>query len=82
MPPRATDAAWDAVPGFWSTIGTRTVKYASWGDGYDEVRVDDNGGGWTAWYGLDGRCVGVLTHERDEDYERGSELVAAGEPMP
>ena len=24
------------------------------------------------------RCVGVITHERDEDYERGTELVAAG----
>ncbi len=26
---------WDAVPGFWSTIGSRTLKHAAWGDGYD-----------------------------------------------
>jgi hypothetical protein len=42
----------------------------------------DGGDGWTAWYGHEGRCVGVLTHQRDEDYERGSELVAAGAPLP
>jgi len=33
------DASWDAVPGFWSTIGTRTLKYAAWGDGYDEASL-------------------------------------------
>jgi hypothetical protein len=41
------------------------------------VSVEDHGGGaFTAWY-LDeaGVLVGVLTHERDEDYERGRELV-------
>ena len=27
---------WDDVPGFWSTIGEHTLKYAAWGDGYDE----------------------------------------------
>lgn len=77
------DAAWDAVPGFWSVIGGRTLKYAAWGDGWDEVRlVDHPGGGFTAWYGRDGATVGVLTHEADEDYERGSELVATGAPLP
>jgi 3-phenylpropionate/trans-cinnamate dioxygenase ferredoxin reductase subunit len=76
-------AAWDAVPGFWSTIGRRTLKYAAWGDGFEECvmqRHDD--GGLTAWYGAGGRIVGVLTHEADADYERGSELIADGAPYP
>ncbi len=72
---------WDAVPGFWSTIGDHTIKYAAWGDGFDQTRLEDHGdGAFTAWYGLGGRLVGVLTHERDKDYERGSELIAQGEP--
>ncbi len=72
-------AEWDAVPGFWSTIGTRTLKHAAWGDGFDEVRFDAHAdGGFTAWYGRDGRLVGVLAHEADDDYERGRELIAEG----
>lgn len=70
---------WDQVPGFWSTIGRRTLKYAAWGDGYDETRFERHGdGAFTVWYGLDGRYVGVLTHEADQSYERGSELIKAG----
>jgi 3-phenylpropionate/trans-cinnamate dioxygenase ferredoxin reductase component len=75
------EAAWDQVPGFWSTIGVRTLKYAAWGDGFDRTRFErHSNGGFTAWYGLEGRTVGVLTHETDEDYERGSELIARGAP--
>ena len=75
------DAVWDAVPGFWSTIGDHVLKYAAWGDGFDASRFEDYGdGAFAAWYGLEGRIVGVLTHERDEDYERGSELIARGAP--
>ena len=45
------EAAWTTVPGFWSTIGERTLKYAAWGDGFDEVRVREHGdGAFTAWY--------------------------------
>ena len=78
------DTVWDAVPGFWSTIGRRTLKHAAWGDGFASARlVEGDGGGWTVWYAdADGRCVGVLTHERDDDYERGRALVAAGEAPP
>jgi NADPH-dependent 2,4-dienoyl-CoA reductase/sulfur reductase-like enzyme len=76
------DARWDAVPGFWSTIGMRTVKQHAWGDGWDAVHVDSDAEGFTAWYGREGVLVGVLTHERDRDYERGGELVAAGAPFP
>jgi NADPH-dependent 2,4-dienoyl-CoA reductase/sulfur reductase-like enzyme len=76
-------ARWDGVPGFWTTIGRRTLKYAAWGDGYDESRlVAHPDGAFTVWYERHGAVVGVLTHERDEDYERGREIVRAGGPMP
>ena len=77
------DAAWSAAPGFWSTIGTRALKHVAWGDGYDEARmVVHPGGAFTVWYGADGITVGVLTHECDEDYERGRELIEQGRPLP
>jgi 3-phenylpropionate/trans-cinnamate dioxygenase ferredoxin reductase component len=77
------EAEWDEVPGFWSKIGERTLKYAAWGDGFDEQRLVEHGGGaFTVWYARDGVAVGVLTHECDEDYEHGRELVAAGERLP
>lgn len=73
------DAVWDDVPGFWSTIGQRTLKYAAWGDGYDEVRFEPGADGtFTAWYGREGKLVGVLAHDTDPDYERGQELIAQG----
>jgi 3-phenylpropionate/trans-cinnamate dioxygenase ferredoxin reductase subunit len=73
------DAEWDEVPGFWSTIGGHTLKYAAWGDGFDHDRLVDYGdGAFTVWYTRAGIAVGVLTHERDEDYERGRELIARG----
>lgn len=74
-------ASWDAVPGFWSTIGRRTLKYAAWGDGYDEMRLERrDGGAFTAWYGKEGKLVGVLTHDADDDYQQGSERIAKGAP--
>ncbi len=77
------DARWEQAPGFWSTIGERTLKYVAWGDGHDEVRLDrGDDGSFTAWYGQDGVTVGVLTHERDDDYERGRTLVEGGEALP
>jgi 3-phenylpropionate/trans-cinnamate dioxygenase ferredoxin reductase subunit len=75
------DARWDAVPGFWSTIGDRTLKYAAWGDGFDQSRLEQHeAGAFSAWYGRDGRVVGVLTHNADEDYDRGRSLIAEGAP--
>ncbi|MGA9856688.1 MAG: FAD-dependent oxidoreductase [Solirubrobacteraceae bacterium] len=71
--------AWSDVPGFWSTIGERTLKYAAWGDGFDETRLSEGpDGSFTVWYGRDGRVAGVLAHDADPDYERGRELIAAG----
>jgi 3-phenylpropionate/trans-cinnamate dioxygenase ferredoxin reductase subunit len=78
----AADAAggeqdtWDSPPGFWSTIGTRTLKYSAWGDGHDDERVVEDDSGFTVWYSDDqGELVGVLTHEHDDDYERGGDLL-------
>ena len=75
---------WETAPGFWSTIARRTLKYVAWGDGYEHVRVEHHGGrAFTAWYSdRRGICVGALCHDRDEDYERGRELIEAGEPAP
>lgn len=76
------DACWDAVPGFWSTIGSRTLKYAAWGDGFDHCRLERHGGGaFTVWYSREGVLVGVLAHDRDEDYEAGQELIRAARPV-
>jgi NAD(P)H-nitrite reductase large subunit len=77
------EARWDVAPGFWSTIGEHTLKYVAWGDGFDEARLVDHGGGaFTVWYGDQGTTVGVLTHERDADFESGRELVESGAPLP
>ena len=80
-PPPARRPQWNEVPGFWSTIGTHTLKYAAWGDGYEQSRLEHTpGGGFEAWYGRDGRIVGVLANDADEAYERGRELIAEGAP--
>jgi 3-phenylpropionate/trans-cinnamate dioxygenase ferredoxin reductase component len=76
---------WTDVPGFWTTIGRHTLKYAAWGDGHDHCRFVEGEGdddAFTVWYERSGVTVGVLTHERDEDYERGSELIARGGAAP
>ncbi|WOO97007.1 NAD(P)/FAD-dependent oxidoreductase [Micrococcus terreus] len=71
--------AWESIPGFWSTIGEHTIKYSAWGDGYESVEFVERTGGFTAWYGdAEGRLVGVLTYNADDDYERGQDLLRAG----
>jgi NADPH-dependent 2,4-dienoyl-CoA reductase/sulfur reductase-like enzyme len=77
------DAQWQDVPGFWSTIGEETLKYAAWGDGHDRCRLEErSGGSFTVWYSREEKLVGALTHDRDEDYERAQELIAAGASAP
>jgi NADPH-dependent 2,4-dienoyl-CoA reductase/sulfur reductase-like enzyme len=77
------EASWAEVPGFWSTIGDRTLKYAAWGDGFDDASLIDHGGGaFTVWYSREGVTVGVLTHDADHDYERGQRLIEQRRPMP
>lgn len=73
------DARWSEVPGFWSTIGTHTLKYAAWGDGFSELRFTPGAdGAFCVAYGNAGRLVGVLTHGEDDAYERGRQLIEAG----
>ena len=54
---------------------------SAWGDGFDEARFE---GARRRLHGLvrarRRAIVGVLTHERDADYERGVELIARGAP--
>ncbi|MGH2833542.1 MAG: NAD(P)/FAD-dependent oxidoreductase, partial [Solirubrobacteraceae bacterium] len=77
------DAHWQDVPGFWSSIGPHTIKYAAWGDGHDSSRlVEHSEDAFTVWYSREGKLVGVLAHRRDEDYEHGRKLIAAGAPPP
>ena len=75
-------ASWHEVPGFWSTIGDTTIKYHAWGDGFDSSRVVDHDGGFTVWYEADGKAVGVLTCNADDDYDHGGSLIAARRPAP
>ncbi len=76
-------AQWSQVPGFWSVIGPHTLKYAAWGDGYDEERFEPRGEeAFAVFYGAEDRYVGVLAHDSDADYERGRELVENGAPWP
>jgi 3-phenylpropionate/trans-cinnamate dioxygenase ferredoxin reductase component len=76
------EATWTMAPGFWSTIGNKTLKYWAWGDGWDEKRFFEKGESFTVWYGQQGCVVGVLAHCSDEDYEAGRELVESGAPLP
>jgi 3-phenylpropionate/trans-cinnamate dioxygenase ferredoxin reductase component len=75
-------ATWHAVPGFWSSIGDATVKYHAWGDGFHSSRVMERDDGFTVWYEADGKAVGVLTCNADDDYDLGEALIAAGRPSP
>jgi 3-phenylpropionate/trans-cinnamate dioxygenase ferredoxin reductase component len=70
------EGSWDDAPGFWSTIGGHTIKYAGWGDGWDERRFEPgDDGAFACWYGRDGELVGVAAHEDDGAYERGRRLI-------
>ncbi len=69
-------ATWDVAPSFWSTIGEHTVRYAGWGDGWDEARFEPGeDGAFACWYERDGEVVGVLTHEDDGAHEKGRRLM-------
>jgi 3-phenylpropionate/trans-cinnamate dioxygenase ferredoxin reductase component len=75
------EAAWSMAPGFWSTIGDKTIKYWAWGDGWDEQSFESTGETFTVWYGKEGALVGVLSHNSDKDYERGRGLIERGKPF-
>jgi hypothetical protein len=45
--------------------------------------VEHGDDGFTVWYSAgDDTTVGVLTYQADDDYDRGEELITAGEPPP
>jgi 3-phenylpropionate/trans-cinnamate dioxygenase ferredoxin reductase subunit len=73
---------WDSVPGFWTTIGDATLKYHAWGDGFDRAAFVERADGFTVWYEKDGATVGILTHNADDDYDRGEELIQHHKPIP
>ena len=73
------EAAWSSTPGFWSTIGDKTLKYWAWGDGWDEQIFEEDGETFAVWYGKEGVLVGVLSHGKDDDYERGRGRIKSGE---
>jgi 3-phenylpropionate/trans-cinnamate dioxygenase ferredoxin reductase subunit len=75
------EAAWSRIPGFWSRIGDKTIKYWAWGDDWDEQAFEEKGEAFTVWYGKEGALVGILSHGIDEDYERGRGLIESGEPF-
>jgi NADPH-dependent 2,4-dienoyl-CoA reductase/sulfur reductase-like enzyme len=68
---------WRQVPGFWSSLAGRQLKYVAWGDGWDRAVIRSSGDGVTVWYGRDGRYAGVLTYNHDDDLERGTALIEA-----
>ncbi|HEX4729784.1 MAG TPA: FAD-dependent oxidoreductase [Solirubrobacterales bacterium] len=75
------EAGWGVAPGFWSTIGERTIKYVGWGDGWDESRFErGEEGAFVCRYGRDGELVGVAAHRDDAAYERGRELIEERAP--
>lgn len=76
------NAKWDRVPGFWTTIGTATLKYHAWGDGYEHSHLSERSDGFTVWYETGGSTVGVLTCNADDDYDLAERLVLAGSPPP
>jgi 3-phenylpropionate/trans-cinnamate dioxygenase ferredoxin reductase subunit len=80
------EAAWKEAPGFWSTIGDKTLKYWAWSGGWDEARFVKKDGSedeaFAVWYGRKGVTVGVLAHNADEEYEEGRELIERGSPLP
>lgn len=76
-------AEWGDAPGFFSQIGSHTLKYKAWGDGFDQaIPVRHDNGGLTIWYIKNGVTVGVLTDDADHDFTRGGDLVLAGAPSP
>lgn len=76
------EAAWSMAPGFWSTMGDKTLKYWAWGDGFDEHRFEEKGDSFAVRYGKDGVLVGILTHGADEEYDEGREPIERGAPFP
>lgn len=74
-------AEWTNVPGFWSSIGGRTLKYSAWGDGYDDAQFAGDHDSWAVWYSRGGLLVGLLAHHRDELYDASASLIEQQTPV-
>lgn len=74
--------SWSEVPGFWTTIGTHTLKYSAWGDGYGRARLVEKENGFTVWYETNGIAVGVLTSEADCEFSEAQARIRAGATIP
>ncbi|WP_175393679.1 NAD(P)/FAD-dependent oxidoreductase [Rhodococcus globerulus] len=75
-------SSWCEVPGFWTTIGDRTLKYAAWGDGYGRARLVEKEAGFSVWYETNGITVGILTLDADDDYAEGQNRIRSGAALP
>lgn len=75
------DDTWTDVPGFWSSIAGRQLKYVSWADGWDQTVARPSADGVTIWYANHGLYVGVLTYEHDDDLQVGTALIQANAPF-
>jgi len=64
-----------------SRTSGRTLKYAAWGDGYDDYRVVSDGDAWTVWYGKESTLCGVLAVGDDDAYERGQRQLEQQTPF-
>lgn len=67
--------AWAQVPGFWSSIAGRQLKYVAWGDGWDQAVVKSSAHGLTIWYARNGQYARVLTYDHDDDIDAGTALI-------
>lgn len=77
------EAKWAEPLGFFSLVGHHMLKYAAWGDGFDQATpVHHEDGGLTVWYTRDGVTVGVLTSDADGDLDLGRTLLVSGSKPP
>ncbi|MCJ2067542.1 NAD(P)/FAD-dependent oxidoreductase [Methylobacterium sp. J-030] len=79
------DAAYGAMPTFWSTQGDLVVKSAGLTQGADAVVIAQGNpatGRFIALYGRAGRCIAAVSVDSARWLPAHAELVAAGAPFP
>ncbi|MCJ2062325.1 FAD-dependent oxidoreductase [Methylobacterium sp. J-088] len=79
------DAAYGALPTFWSTQGNLVVKSAGLTEGADAVAITQGNpasGRFIALYGRAGRCVAAVSVDSARWLPAHAELVATGAPFP
>jgi len=79
------DAAYGALPTFWSTQGNLVVKSAGLTEGADAVAITQGNpasGRFIALYGRAGRCIAAVSVGSARWLPAHAELVATGAPFP